>query len=396
MRVLAVTKIFPNSLEPLSSPFNRQQFRELAKLCDLRVLATIPWFPGASVFRKWSAAGRLTAVPRAESIDGLEVTHPRFLFVPKVGHGISGPLYAASLLKDVLPLRGSVDVVLGSFAYPDGYAAIVLGNLLGVPSVVKLHGSDINVIAHLPGPERRLRAQLPNAERVVAVSRALAEKVEALGVPRDRIVVVPNGVDTALFRPRDRQAARRELGLDASRRVVLYVGRLEVAKGVRDLLEAFQLLMTSRPDVDLVLLGDGSLREACRAAESASDGRVRCLGGRPLHEVPSWLAACDVTTLPSWNEGMPNVVLEALASGRRVVGTNVGGIPDLLGSPLLGTTVPARDPRALAAALGAAVDLPYDPEQVRRESNSSSWQDSAAKLHEVLRSAVESNARKAA
>src|SRR5690606_40382890 len=97
MRVLIVTKIFPNALEPLSSPFNRQQFAALAKLCDVHVLATIPWFPGASWFGRWSAAGRLTAVPARERIGTLEVEHPRFLFVPKVGHSLSGWLYAASL-----------------------------------------------------------------------------------------------------------------------------------------------------------------------------------------------------------------------------------------------------------------------------------------------------------
>src|ERR1700722_12682508 len=97
MRVLIVTKIFPNRVEPLSSPFNRQQFARLAQLCDVRVLATIPWFPGARSFSKWSRAGRLFDVPAEETIDGVEVRHPRFLFVPRVAPALSGPLYTASL-----------------------------------------------------------------------------------------------------------------------------------------------------------------------------------------------------------------------------------------------------------------------------------------------------------
>jgi len=82
MRVLIVTKIFPNSVEPLSSPFNRQQFAALARLCDVELLATIPWFPGASLLGRWSAAGRLHGVPSQEQIDGLRVRHPRFAFLP--------------------------------------------------------------------------------------------------------------------------------------------------------------------------------------------------------------------------------------------------------------------------------------------------------------------------
>src|SRR6187402_3111936 len=163
MRVLIVTKIFPNSVEPLSSPFNRQQFAALSKLCDVEVLATIPWFPGASAFQRWSSAGRLSSVPERECIDGMRVRHPRYVFLPKIGHAVSGPLYAASLATTVLPYRGRVDVVLGAWAYPDGFASVVIGNMLGVPTVVKLHGSDMNVVASWAGPRRRLEWALPRA-----------------------------------------------------------------------------------------------------------------------------------------------------------------------------------------------------------------------------------------
>src|SRR5581483_11182783 len=137
MRVLVVTKIFPNAVEPDSNPFNRQQFAALGKLCDVEVMATIPWYPGAGLFRRWSAAGRLQAVPSEERIEGLAVHHPRTLFVPRYGHAISALLYTASLAPSVLARNRRVDVVLGSWAYPDGAAAIGLARLLGVPSVVK-------------------------------------------------------------------------------------------------------------------------------------------------------------------------------------------------------------------------------------------------------------------
>ena len=76
MRVLVVTKIFPNAVEPLSAPFNRQQLAALGRRCDVEVLATIPWFPGAGAFSRWSSAGKLSAVPRHDWIDGLAVAHP--------------------------------------------------------------------------------------------------------------------------------------------------------------------------------------------------------------------------------------------------------------------------------------------------------------------------------
>jgi hypothetical protein len=175
LRVLVVTKIFPSAVEPLSAPFNRQQFAALGRRCQVDVLATIPWYPGAGLLARWSSAGRVAAAPRHEVIEGLDVHHPRTLFVPRIGHATWGPLYAASLAPEVARWRGKVDVVLGSWAYPDGFAAVVFARALGVPAVVKLHGSDINVIAKMPGPRRLVQWALPRAARVVAVSRALAD-----------------------------------------------------------------------------------------------------------------------------------------------------------------------------------------------------------------------------
>src|SRR5215471_16974608 len=93
MRVLVVSKIFPNAVEPQSAPFNRQQLAALGRRCDVEVLATIPWFPGAGALARWTSAGRLTAVPPRDVIDDLPVRHPRVLYVPRFGHALSGALY---------------------------------------------------------------------------------------------------------------------------------------------------------------------------------------------------------------------------------------------------------------------------------------------------------------
>ena len=381
MRVLAITKIFPNAAEPLSAPFNRQQFGALGELCELSVMATIPWFPGAGLVSRWSSAGKLAAVPRHEQIAGLEVTHPRTLFVPRLAHAAWGPLYAASIAPALAPYRGKVDVVLGSWAYPDGFAAVIAARLLGVPCVVKLHGSDINVIAKLPGPRRLVAWALSRAARVAAVSRPLAEEVVALGVPRERVVVVMNGVDGDLFKPRDRAAARAELGLPAGP-LALYVGNLKPEKGVLELARAWQTVTRELPDATLAIVGGGPL-----AGELGGE-RVKLVGPQPLDRVPVWMAACDVLVLPSHVEGTPNVVLEALASGRRVVASAVGGVPDLITHPMLGALVPPRDPDALAAALVTALRQPYDPAEISRLGARGGWAASAAAMHAVLVDAV--------
>lgn len=224
---------------------------------------------------------------------------------------------------------------------------------------------------------------------MVAVSRALADVVESFGVPRDRIDVVPNGVDAELFCPGDRAAARAELGhAGDARRWLLYVGRLEPAKGVLDLLEAFSLLARRRSDVRLALVGDGSARAAITRQAGSLGDRLLVAGPRPHAEVPRWMAACDALVLPSWAEGTPNVVLEALASGRRVVATAVGGTPDLVTGSALGELVPAREVGQLADALGRAADWSYRPEDVAREAGRASWDESARRLEASLNAAL--------
>jgi len=383
LRVLAITKIFPNAAEPLSAPFNRQQFAALARRCELEVMATLPWYPGAGLLARWSSAGKLAKVPRRETIEGIRVTHPKTMFVPRVAHGMWGPLYAASIAPLLARYRGKVDVVLGSWAYPDGFAAVVAGRLLGVPTVVKLHGSDINIIAKLPGPRRLSAWALPKAARVVAVSRALADEVHALGVPRERIAIVMNGVDGELFRLRDRAAARAELGLPAGP-LALYVGNLKDEKGVLDLARAWAEV----PVGTLAIVGGGPAKAALEQAVAPYGDRVTLVGPQPLASIPTWMAACDVLTLPSHAEGTPNVVLEALACGRRVVATQVGGIPDLITRSELGALVPVRDPKALGVALAHALATPYAPDEVARLGARGGWEASATALHAVLAEAA--------
>jgi teichuronic acid biosynthesis glycosyltransferase TuaC len=389
MKVLVVTREFPNSVEPHFAPFNRQQFVALARTCEVDVLASIPWFPGAGFFKGRSDAGKLVRVPREEDVAGLRVAHPRYAYLPKVGHLAGGALYAASLAREVLRRRGRYDVLLGSWAFPDGVGAVALAQLLGIPAVVKVHGSDMNVLARKASIALNLRWALPRARRVVAVSRPLADKVASFGVPLDRIDLVPNGVDADLFHPRDRPAARAALGhAGDERRWLLYVGRLEASKGVVDLLEAFSILARRRRDVRLALVGDGAARAACERVAAQLGDRVVLAGTRPLEDVPLWMAACDAFVLPSWAEGTPNVVLEALACGRRVVATSVGGTPDLVHDQALGELVPPRRPEVLAAALERAADVRYDPAAVARARSRGSWDDSARLLARSLRLAL--------
>ncbi len=384
MRTLVVTKIFPNACEPHASPFNRQQFAELRRFCDVEVLATIPWFPLASLAGTRTRANTLRGVPERDRIADIEVSHPRYLYIPKVGDALASALYAASLFSEVRRRRPRIDVILASWAYPDGAAAVMLGELLEIPVVIKLHGSDINVIGERPVVRAHLRRSFPRAAAIVAVSRPLAERAISLGALAEHTHTVANGIDRERFSPRDQTQARRAVGLPERPRVIAFIGRLEREKGVLDLMEAFESVARTNADAILVFVGDGSIRMQLEALARPFGDRVRILGARPHDEIPHYVASADVVTLPSWAEGTPNAVLEALASGRRVVATRVGGIPDVVRCDTLGALVAPRSPAALADALRAALARDYDPEEIAATAAVRSWTESAREVFDVL------------
>jgi glycosyltransferase involved in cell wall biosynthesis len=165
--------------------------------------------------------------------------------------------------------------------------------------------------------------------------------------------------------------------LPSDGRLALYVGNLKPEKGVLDLVDAW----TRVRGAQLAIVGGGPLRDELRARAGES---VRVVGPEPLARVPLWMAAADLVVLPSHSEGTPNVVLEAFASGRRVVATAVGGVPDLVTEPALGVLVPTRAPDVLGDALARELDVAYDPAEVARLGARGSWTASAAALHEVL------------
>jgi teichuronic acid biosynthesis glycosyltransferase TuaC len=208
-------------------------------------------------------------------------------------------------------------------------------------------------------------------------------------VPEARLAVVHNGVDRERFAPRDRDEARRRLGLPVEGDLLLFVGHLAEHKGARDLIAAAERLAALRPSARVMMVGDGPLAGEARAASARSGGRLIVAGHVPHAAVAEHLAAADLLCLPSWDEGLPNVVREAHASGRRVVATAVGGIPEAVHAPELGRLVPPRDPDALAAALAETLgEPPVPPARILELGLVSTWSESAQALLGVLEAAA--------
>ncbi len=252
-------------------------------------------------------------------------------------------------------LRRERPVILHAFLFHANLLACVVGRMAGVPIVVVSERS-MGLDSRARYTVSRLIA--PLADRVIAVSPAVRDFiVQRVGIPANKALVIPNGVDVARFasaRPIDRTA----WGLPADTPLIGAVMRLDPAKGGETLVRAMAALPHAPRSAHAVIVGDGPQRGAWESLAQALGVRQRIHFVGHQADVPAWLAACDVFVQPSDREGMPNAVLEAMAAGRPVVATAVGGTPDVVVDGETGLLAPRRDPAALAWAIQSLLDDP--------------------------------------
>ena len=243
--------------------------------------------------------------------------------------------------------------------------------------------------SELPPAPPQIASALRGARAVIAVSRALADKARALGAGKDRVHLLYNGVDGARFRPGDKAAARDALGLQPDARLVIYVGNLKESKGCLDLLEAFPAVLARHPQARLAFVGSGPAGPVLerRARQLGVADCVQLAGARPHEELPTWMQAADLLALPSHNEGVPNVVLEAMACGLPVVASDVGGIPEVLPKHA-GVLVPAHDQLALARALADSLQQDWQRDAIIEHAGTFRWDDNVQRLDRILRDAA--------
>lgn len=260
-------------------------------------------------------------------------------------------------------------VLHGHWVVPGGVIAAAAAG--GRPLVVSLHGSDVFVAEKHALLGRLARGVFARAGYVTACSEDLRARALRLGASERRSEVVPYGVDTARFAPlasaAAREAARAELGVGPDEPLVFAVGRLVRKKGFEYLVDAVARLSEDRPNLACVIAGTGDLDGELRARATARgvSGRVRFPGVMPHDRTAAAMGAADIVAVPSVRDdagnvdGLPNVVLEALATGTPVVATPAGGIGSVVEDGVSGRLVPERDAAALAQAIGSLLDRPH-------------------------------------
>ncbi|MCD2519386.1 glycosyltransferase family 4 protein [Massilia sp. G4R7] len=371
MKILTFSTLFPNTEKPGHGIFVETRLRHLVASgqVESRVVAPIGWFP--SKHPRFGDYARLAKVPKSEVRHGLQVEHPRFPVIPKVGMNVAPFLLAQAARPRIARLLDEgydFDLIDAHYFYPDGVAAAMLARWFNKPLVITARGSDITLLPQYALPRRMITWAAKRADAVITVCNALREEVIALGVPGERVTSLRNGVDLQLFRPGERTPNTSF--------TLLTVGHLVPVKAQELIIAALPLL----PDARLVVAGDGPNRGMLEslARELKVETRVQFLGAVPQAQLREHYNNADALVLASSREGWANVLLESMACGTPVVASRVYGTPEVVAAPEAGVLMRERSPQGVADAVDALRKNYPERAATRRYAEGFSWDDTSA------------------
>jgi glycosyltransferase involved in cell wall biosynthesis len=381
MKVLVITNLFGYPWDPARGVFNQQQFDALAQRLDLSVLVSVPWTHALRHPVAYFHARR----------DGRKrwpyVDYFIFWYLPGMAQSLHAVFFFMSLLlqKPAMLLFQRRQALIGSWGFPDAVATCALGWLTRTPVYMKVHGTDVNDYLKVPSKRWQILAAARRCRGVMTASRALRDELVQAGVAPKQVHVIYNGINAAQFQPGDRAQARAQLGIAPKEQLLLFVGNLKPAKGCVDLLEAFIALAPTQSHISLAFVGDGPARSSMqqRVTSCGLTARVHFVGKLEHSALPTWFVAANLLCLPSHNEGVPNVVLEAMACGTPVVATRVGGIPEVL-PEFAGVLVPPHNIPALSAALQMALKRSWSSTQIVAHAHQFTWDANVAQVLKML------------
>lgn len=338
MRILVMLNNFPwpDSIDGIFNWLHLRALRELGH--EIRVVRWAPWSP--PLRKRWQ---RYRSIPASYTHDGFKVQTLR-VFVGPAHYGIGSInlQLRLAIAREIAAFAPEVVQVHGLI--PAGVMAIDSP----VPYILTGHGTETYRAPFVRENLRKVAEHVvAGAAACVGVSGFVADRLRILGATDPQVIF--NGADDDVFFPRDRATARADLGLDPDAPVVMYAGHLIAQKGMDELQAAAIALRDLR--AQFIFAGSGVMAEELQQTLAAAHVRAFFPGLVRQEALAAMYAAADVVALPSYAEGLPLFLCEAMNSGRAIVATRVGGIPEIVADGETGYLIEPRDSRALTARL---------------------------------------------
>lgn len=336
-------------------------------------------------------ARRNNSQPIQDKFAGMEVTRIPQVRVPKTQTAQYLSRATAHLIR--LRSRGLADIVHYHTFWPDAFSAFVVNRF--IPTIYTAHESRFLIMAEQRKFDARLRLALRPFQGIIAPSTELRDVARSMGVSNDQSVFIPNAVDSETFSPEvEPGAIRTRYNIPDGSALILCPRRLVPKNGVNFLIESLAYLS---PEVRyrLLIVGDGPERTSLenQARELNLTSSVIFAGSHRNDQLPPFYADADVVVLPSLKEATSIAGLEAMASARAIVATNVGGLPEIIDHEIHGLLVAPRVPQALASAIQRLLDAPDlrrklgEAARVRVE-NEFTWDHTARQTEQAYERAI--------
>lgn len=392
MKILLVTNLFPTPFDPERGVFTLQLAKRLQNHCDVTVVCPLPWLPNWKIFKNAGKWAQYSQVPQTYSIDGIKVYSPKYLLIPKISENIHDKLMSFGLSSCIKSLHKTAkfDVVNSQWLYPDSVAVDAVIKEINIPHIPTGLGSDINREMHDGKKGIKILDMLIRSSAITVVSNNLKTELISNKIEENKITVIPNGIDTKRFKILDKAICRDTLNISNDGiPIIIYVGRLSEEKSISTLVNATHNLIQTSINVKVYLIGDGpELTYLSNLVNNLDISKHITFVGKVDHqEISKWMGASDYLCLPSIMEGCPNVILEALGSGRPVIASKVGAIPDIVTNKS-GILFEAQDVADLTDSIKTALKVQWNAEEIIESVRHLSWEEAAKKYFDVFNSTI--------
>ncbi|MBD3248625.1 glycosyltransferase [Candidatus Woesearchaeota archaeon] len=375
MKIVTISSLFPNKKEPNKGIFT---LKILEKLQDDEIvaIAPIPWFP-------FVKKNRIRGVPFKEEIKGITIYHPKFFSIPFFLKSLDAFLFYRSLKRFEDIIKRS-DVIYSSYGYPDGLGSYYLARKFRKPFFITLHRGDIINWGKKRFLRKKLRNMVKNASKVFVVSETMRRLIRGHKKNKN-IIVIPNGVDTNLFKPIDKKKSRKKLDIDNDSRVFLTIGNAMKRKGYFELARSFDELETKNKL--LLIIGNHDKKELSEfknmIKKLKSKDKIILVGEVANEKIKDYYSAADAYCLVSYSEGWPCSVMESLACGRPCIVTK-----ESAGEFITKDLGIITDYDNLTENLEKALRKKWDKRKILKFAQENSWDKCAGKVYGLFQASL--------
>jgi teichuronic acid biosynthesis glycosyltransferase TuaC len=358
---------------------------------QVNVISALSYFPQFMLkFKRFRNLVKCVSYPQNYSYGNINVYYPKYCPLPTFPDFfmLIRKHFNYSAVKSLIAKKKiDFDIIHSHFIFPAGYVGMKLKERYHVPLIITAHGGDVYKTPFKNDKWFQLsKSILEHADKIITTSnRNFNIIMKEFGISKYKVHIIGNGFDDKKFYKRDQYQIREKLSLPQNKKILLSIGNLVEIKGHKYLIEAINKVLEIRKDILCIIIGRGIEKDNLQNQIDSLrlNDTIKIINGINHDNVPIWMNACDLFVLPSLDEGFPTVIPEALACGKPVIASRVGGVPEIVNNEYIGELFQKKDIDDLATVIIDALNKEWDNEKIIKYTQEYTWDNIANKIKYV-------------